>query len=294
MANQEGIETQQLHKNPVTETQPQSKIMLHKKVTDITEMPTHSKIVLHKKATNVTQVTTDTAETPSRCKIVLHKRPVIDLVDVIGQVIQNKLTGGVIDPIKVYVEKNLHVSFFQVFTPDEAQLIFNYLSTHVQWPKTATPNRRYNCTYGDDGLVYEIQFGAKLVRRSAIPWSQLPHLIKMNQLTTRLTCDPQSFLTSECKYNFCVIQCYPQGKIGINPHRDKEMTRGTSICGWSFGCERMMTLSSSRLKKSIKISLPTGSLYVLHPPTNDYWTHCIEKCSNDLPRYSLTFRNYVI
>ena len=90
--------------------------------------------------------------------------------------------------------------------------------------------------------------------------------------------------------------CYPTGKIGINPHKDKEMTRGTTICGWSFGSERILNMNPPGYIKTDKIliSLPPGSMYEFVPPTNDHWLHCIEKSENNEKRISLTFRNYKI
>ena len=94
------------------------------------------------------------------------------------------------------------------------------------------------------------------------------------------------------KYNICVVQRYPSGKVGIKPHRDKEMTKGTTICGVSVGETRVLTING---KKNINLSLNPGSMYVFNPPTNTYNTHCIQKKDDTKgPRISLTFRNYPI
>ena len=96
-------------------------------------------------------------------------------------------------------------------------------------------------------------------------------------------------ITNE-KYNICVIQRYPSGKVGIKKHRDKEMKLGTTISGLSLGATRKLKLEY--YDKNIEKDLLSGSLYVLNPPTNSYYTHCIEKDSTTEPRISLTFRNY--
>jgi alkylated DNA repair dioxygenase AlkB len=44
------------------------------------------------------------------------------------------------------------------------------------------------------------------------------------------------------KYSIYVMQRYPYGNIGINPHRDKEMVPGTTICGVSLGQTRVLTM----------------------------------------------------
>ncbi len=37
---------------------------------------------------------------------------------------------------------------------------------------------------------------------------------------------------SAIEFNACVLQKHPSGKVGIEPHRDKEITRDTNI--WHF------------------------------------------------------------
>jgi len=93
-------------------------------------------------------------------------------------------------------------------------------------------------------------------------------------------------------YTVCVIQRYPNGKIGINPHRDKEMVLGTRICGLSLGAKRIIQFT--RLNNDpVSISLLAGSLYCMNPPTNQKWLHSIIKEPHIKEiRYSLTFRDY--
>ncbi|MDD4931445.1 MAG: alpha-ketoglutarate-dependent dioxygenase AlkB [Candidatus Colwellbacteria bacterium] len=165
-----------------------------------------------------------------------------------------------------------------------------YLEQAVQWSGPIS-GKRVNCTYGDDGLVYEIKFGGyggrpqTITKRKAIPWDSLPILKGLNKISTMLT---------EQIYNFCVAMCYPHGGIGINPHRDKEMKKGTTICGWSFLSKRVLRMDPPRYIKTspIQISLHPGSMYEFVPPTNDHWSHCIEKDDREGKRISLTFRNY--
>jgi len=185
----------------------------------------------------------------------------------------------------------LDIDFYEcLFSNESAQLIYQTLEKEVQWSSSITQKKRSNQTYGDSGLVYEIKFGGyggkpiNLVKRKVIPWEDFPLLIKIR--------DYVSFLTGE-KYNFCVIQRYPNGKVGINPHKDKEMKKGTIISGLSFGSARTLTMNPPSFIKDqpIKIDLGIGSLYVFKGSTNDYWTHCIEKSDCDIPRISLTFRN---
>jgi alkylated DNA repair dioxygenase AlkB len=70
-------------------------------------------------------------------------------------------------------------------------------------------------------------------KRPAIDWQTLPLLLKLRDQITKLT--------GQCA-NFCVIQYYPNGRIIIPPHRDLEVTQGTSICGLSLGSLRTLNL----------------------------------------------------
>jgi len=123
-----------------------------------------------------------------------------------------------------------------------------------------------------------------VVKRYAIAWCKLPILIDIRNHLEQLTGE---------KYNYCVIQYYPCGKVGIKPHKDKEMILGTTICGLSIGETRFLELSPPKFVNEEKIILPlkSGSLYVLKPPTNSYWIHAILTDDTTKPRISLTFRN---
>ena len=185
---------------------------------------------------------------------------------------------------KVIVKFKLNINLYETFlSKDESIKIFNMIKEKVPLVK----NKRSNLTFGDDGLVYEIKFGGyynkpiTIIKRQCIPWKELPILIELRDKVSKLTKE---------KYNFCVIQRYSKG-VGISPHRDKEMKKETTICGLSLGNTRILIMSPPKFVKEppIKIELNPGSLYILKSPTNDYWTHCIEKKGEE--RISLTFRN---
>ena len=188
----------------------------------------------------------------------------------------------------------LHVDFYTDFlTQEEAVFLFEYIEKNVKWSGLITNGKRVNQNYGDDGISYKLKFGGyggkpvKIIERKVLPWDDLPIL--------KIVRDKLSKLTNS-KYNYCVIQRYPNGNVGINPHRDKEMLSGidSNIAGISLGSTRTLTLSppkNSQTAFPIKLGLVPGSLYVLKYPTNEYWTHCIEKDPNIIgARISLTFR----
>jgi alkylated DNA repair dioxygenase AlkB len=158
-------------------------------------------------------------------------------------------------------------------------------------------SRRRNFTIGDPGLVYSVTFGgyqdkpARTVDREAIPWETIPAIVGVRdwfaqQLNKQLTC--------------CIVQYYPSGKFGIQPHRDREISQrssaaaGTVIAGLSLGATRTLQLTPPRFinSPSYTLELTSRSLYVLHPPTNDYWMHSITTDpAISHPRLSLTFRD---
>ena len=187
--------------------------------------------------------------------------------------------------------KYLNIDFYEKFLTQElADQMYKIIEDKTLWRLDLSYNKRATQIYADPGLIYEVKFGGygnrpiEIHKYSTLPWDCLPILIELREKISELTGE---------KYNFCVIQRYPNGKVGINPHRDKEMIKGTQICGLSLGCSRQLTMSPPKFIQSepINLNLNSGSLYILKPPTNDYWTHCIEKDCSKTARISLTFRN---
>lgn len=182
-----------------------------------------------------------------------------------------------------YRDDGLMLDFYPSFIPeDTAQSLYQVLIEHANWQRTLSDKRRTKALYGDEGLIYNINWYGKTSSRDVTPWSNLPILETLKDVLNDVTNE---------SYTICAIQYYPNGSVGINPHRDREMVEGTTIAGISLGSTR--TLRLSRGRKELEISLPPGSLYIFRPPTNDYWAHSITKDNTDSPRISLTYRNYV-
>jgi alkylated DNA repair dioxygenase AlkB len=73
------------------------------------------------------------------------------------------------------------------------------------------------------------------------------------------------------------------------------MRRDSAISGVSLGATRILKMTPPKYNKKdtepIFITLNPGSLYVFKPPTNNHWSHCIEKDYNvKNARISLTYR----
>lgn len=171
-----------------------------------------------------------------------------------------------------YLNAEYHPSFISSTESEELQTL---LAPHFK-----SSSRRSNITIGNEGFSYTVTFRDNTVVRHAIPWDTFP---AVQQLKERLE---ELYSTT---FTYCVVQYYPSGKVGIKPHRDRELTPGTIIAGVSLGATRDLVMS--RGAASITYTLIDGSLYVLHPPTNDYWSHSIPTDNTTEPRYSLTFRD---
>lgn len=176
-------------------------------------------------------------------------------------------------------DNELDVDLYPHFlTPELAQALFEHLITVLQ------PSSKRSATlFGDPGIIYSVTYRDVTFDRPVLDWSNIKGLSELKTYVEQVTNE---------KYNVCIIQLYPNGSVGINPHRDKEMVAGTRITGLSLGATR--TLSFTREgHQTHKIKLPSGSLYVMNQPTNQKWLHSIIKETRiKEPRLSLTFRNY--
>jgi alkylated DNA repair dioxygenase AlkB len=137
--------------------------------------------------------------------------------------------------------------------------------------------RRLTCAYGSINHYGRVpKYGDLEVQ----PWSNLPSLeVIAEDLRDRLG-EP---------FNVCIVQLYMNGGIGINPHRDREVPSGTTIAGVSLGQTRTMTFERRGTK--IPVPLMSGALYLIRPPTNDVWTHSVDKDPSITEiRIGITFR----
>jgi alkylated DNA repair dioxygenase AlkB len=188
-----------------------------------------------------------------------------------------------------YTSVDLSVDFYPEFlSEEEADTWLLTLSELIP----IKPNQKIRNTllFGDEGITYTTTYFGTTRNTVPIPWNELPGLEELKQRVESVT---------KQKYTVCAIQCYANGGVGINPHRDKEMVRGTQIAGLSIGQERTIRFNRPLYYKStedayppINIPLPSGSLYVMKGLTNQKWLHSIVKDDSLSVRYSLTFRNY--
>lgn len=183
------------------------------------------------------------------------------------------------------------VDFYpQLLTPDLAQAWYLYLDSIL--PHDAT---RSSVLFGDTGLIYRVTYRGNTSERKVHSWDTIHALPQLKSLVENIT---------NQTYTVCVIQRYPSGKVGISPHKDKEMVLGTRISGLSLGATRTISFlkpspiwtgkpTYDTTVEPINITLTSGSLYVMNPPTNQKWLHSIvQEPAIKESRISLTFRDY--
>lgn len=149
------------------------------------------------------------------------------------------------------------------------------------------PIPRQQTVFGDEGLRYSYS-GVTLTSNSWIPIiSSLKSAVEWAAGDT---------------FNFVLINRYKDGEDYMGEHRDDERDLDPSgmIASLSFGAERDFVFrhAESRGKNAkrkeinpIKITLLSGSLLLMKPPTNREWYHSlpVRKGVHDV-RINLTFR----
>lgn len=149
------------------------------------------------------------------------------------------------------------------------------------------PIPRQQTVFGDEGLRYSYS-GVTLASNSWIPiTSSLKSAVEWAAGDT---------------FNFVLINRYKDGEDYMGEHRDDERDLDPSgvIASLSFGAERDFVFrhAESRGKNAkrkeinpIKITLLSGSLLLMKPPTNREWYHSlpVRKGVHDV-RINLTFR----
>lgn len=189
-----------------------------------------------------------------------------------------------------FTAPGLNVELIPNFLPFKVALrVFHELDNQLEWTRTksgAIFQRRLAHVFGNEGMTYytsqpDYKGGSVGLYRKARGWPEI-----LEYLRERV-----SAYTGDV-YNFCVVQRYPTGKVGIQPHRDREIASGTSICGLSLGATRKIQFLQGEVCHEFE--LRPGSLYIMKPTTNDIWAHCIPKQPEVVEtRLSLTFRTKI-
>lgn len=138
--------------------------------------------------------------------------------------------------------------------------------------------RRKIIRFGENGLCYN--FSGTSV--PAQPWTAT--LLSIKQDVEKKT--GQS-------YNYALLNLHPDGFAKIAAHKDdkEDLEAGSIVSTISLGATRALIFSRKDFP-SHKVQLKSGSLLLIKPPTNEYWTHeiLVQPQVNN-PLISVTFRN---
>ena len=96
------------------------------------------------------------------------------------------------------------------------------------------------------------------------------------------------------KINSCLINYYETGEDFIPPHKDTPISFGeypVIVC-LSYGETRQMVLKNNQ--ERYQFELKSNSLFIMAGSSQKYYTHEILKNDSMNPRYSLTFREYLL
>lgn len=142
------------------------------------------------------------------------------------------------------------------------------------------PQPRLSAWYGDRKASYQYSG----ISMDPLPWTKT--LLDLKTTVEALT---------EQSFNSVLLNYYRDHQDSMGMHSDDERELGPEpvIASLSLGEERMFLLKHRSRKdlKTLKLTLPSGSLLLMKGPTQHYWKHGINKervaCG---ARVNLTFR----
>lgn len=186
-----------------------------------------------------------------------------------------------------FIDKHKADKYYHIF---EKELTYNdpKESKVTLYGKTFDIPRK-QVAYGDPGTYYKFS-GNTVHARS---WDE------KNTITTMIkNIKHKVEVYTGQIFNFVLINRYENGEQYINYHQDDERELGEdpSIVGVSFGAERDILFKPyffipEKVPNKLSLELEHGSIFVMYPPTNDFWMHSIPKrVGIKTPRISLTFR----
>jgi alkylated DNA repair dioxygenase AlkB len=94
-------------------------------------------------------------------------------------------------------------------------------------------------------------------------------------------------------FNSCLLNLYHNGSEGMGWHADDERSLDPSapIASVSLGATRTFRFKHKTKDIKSSVELSSGSLLVMHPPTQEFWVHMLTKTARLIPpRINLTFR----
>jgi len=173
---------------------------------------------------------------------------------------------------------------------DEGQCIdlFHALKVSLQWQPEQVlmfgqkiSTRRKVAWVADDGCSYTYSGIQK------IPQSWTPELLFIKRRIE---------VISEWEFNSCLLNFYHDGEDGMGWHSDNEaeLDRKAPIASLSLGGSRKFAFRHKKDKTVASLFLENGSLLIMRPPVQEFWTHSLLKTKTAVsPRINLTFRKII-
>jgi alkylated DNA repair dioxygenase AlkB len=191
------------------------------------------------------------------------------------------------DTIHTVLEKDGRVEYMPgFFNDDQSTLLFDQLLLSLDWQtdqlmmfgKVITTKRKV-AWVGDPGCSYTYSG----VKKSPQAWT--PELLQIKAEIEKL---------AGCTFNSCLLNLYHNGEEGMGWHSDdeKELDPKAPIVSVSFGASRKFAFKHKIDKTKAVIILENGSVLIMHPPTQEYWSHSLVTTKLATPaRINLTFRS---
>lgn len=176
----------------------------------------------------------------------------------------------------------LHPDFLTI---EESGNYFESLLSNIDWRqdelvifgKRIITSRKVGW-YGDKPFKYIYSKSEKV----AMPWT-----VELSELKSKA-----EKLTG-ATFNTCLLNLYHNGSEGMGWHSDdeKSLDPQAPIASISLGAARSFRFKHKSKPLKSGVELPSGSLLLMHPPTQEFWLHALTKTTKVcLPRINLTFR----
>jgi alkylated DNA repair dioxygenase AlkB len=177
----------------------------------------------------------------------------------------------------------------ELMSAEESVSLFNQLQKSLRWDadqvmmfgKLVTTRRKV-AWIGDPECAYTYSG----VKKSPQAWT--PELLSIKTQLEELT---------QSEFNSCLLNFYHDGNDGMGWHSDdeKELDTNSPIASLSLGAQRKFAFRHKVDKTTIPLYLESGSVLIMHSPTQQFWQHTLlktKKVSN--PRINLTFRKITL
>uniref|UniRef100_A0A5S6QU30 DNA oxidative demethylase ALKBH2 n=1 Tax=Trichuris muris TaxID=70415 RepID=A0A5S6QU30_TRIMR len=214
--------------------------------------------------------------------------------DIVEQI--KALPTRAVEPIAVNVSEDLNIAYEQCYLPKRlADSVFRYCEATLRYlegryTEVTVFNKRHKIprqqlAMGCPGITYSFS-GNTL---PAEPWDQV--VLALRDHVAQST---------ECQYNFILVNRYASGSDYIGEHRDNEtdLDPNAPICSLSLGVKRDFWFKHAKRRQrspdapsNVLLQLDHGSLLVMKPPTNHHWYHSLPRRRRQLGvRVNFTFR----